>query len=91
MQTTTLTFPLLESLDWMHPNGEDDEMYNFQVSDMTCAHCAATVEKAVKSVDGAARIDIDLRALAVKIESDKPAERFAKAIEDAGYTGELRG
>ncbi|SHF53418.1 Heavy-metal-associated domain-containing protein, partial [Devosia limi DSM 17137] len=45
---------------------------------------------AVKSVDGAAKVDIDLGALAVKIESDKPVERFAKAIEDAGYTGELR-
>lgn len=65
-------------------------MYNFQVSDMTCAHCVATVERAVKSVDGAAKVEIDLNALAVKIESDKPVERFAKAIEDAGYTGELR-
>lgn len=65
-------------------------MYNFQVSDMTCAHCVATVEKAIKSVDDTAKVDIDLDALAVKIESDKPVERFAKAIEDAGYTGELR-
>ena len=66
-------------------------MYNFQVSDMTCAHCVAKVEKAIKSVDDTAKVDIDLDALAVKIESDKPVERFAKAIEDAGYTGELRG
>ncbi|KKB84699.1 hypothetical protein VW29_09995 [Devosia limi DSM 17137] len=33
---------------------------------MTCAHCVATVERAVKSVDGAAKVDIDLGALAVK-------------------------
>ncbi|MDH4984344.1 heavy-metal-associated domain-containing protein [Aminobacter anthyllidis] len=65
-------------------------MYNFQVSDMTCSHCVATVEKAVKSVDAAARVDIDLGSLAVKIESDEPVERFAQAIEDAGYTGQLR-
>ncbi len=64
-------------------------MYNFQVSDMTCSHCVATVEKAVKSVDGAAKVDIDLGTLAAKIESDEPVERFAKAIEDAGYTGHL--
>lgn len=66
-------------------------MYDFRVSDMTCGHCAATVEKAVKSVDGAAKVAVDLATLAVRIESDKPAERFAKAIEDAGYTGQLRG
>jgi copper chaperone len=65
-------------------------MYNFQVSDMTCSHCVATVEKAVKGVDAAAKVDIDLGTLAVKIESDQPVERFAQAIEDAGYTGELR-
>jgi len=65
-------------------------MYNFEVSDMTCSHCVATVEKAVKSVDAAARVDIDLGTLAVRIESDEPAERFASAIEDAGYTGQLR-
>ena len=65
-------------------------MYDFQVSDMTCSHCVATVEKAVKSVDGTARVDIDLGTLAVRIESDKPVEQFAKAIEEAGYTGQLR-
>lgn len=65
-------------------------MYNFEVSDMTCSHCVATVEKAVKSVDAAAKVDIDLGTLAVRIESDEPAERFASAIEDAGYTGQLR-
>lgn len=65
-------------------------MYNFQVSDMTCSHCVATVEKAVKSVDAAAKVDIDLGSLAVKIESDEPVERFAQAIEGAGYTGQLQ-
>lgn len=65
-------------------------MYNFQVSDMTCSHCVATVEKAVKNVDSAAKVNIDLGTLAVRIESDEPVERFAKAIEDAGYTGQLR-
>ncbi len=66
-------------------------MYNFQVNDMTCGHCVATVEKAVKSVDGAAKVDIDLGTHAVKIDSGKPATNFAKAIAEAGYTGELRG
>jgi len=65
-------------------------MYNFQVSDMTCSHCVATVEKAVKSVDSGAKVNIDLGTLAVRIESDEPVERFAKAIENAGYTGQLR-
>lgn len=65
-------------------------MYNFQVKDMTCSHCVATVEKAVKSVDGGAKVNIDLGTLAVRIESEKPASDFAEAIAEAGYTGELQ-
>jgi len=66
-------------------------MYDFKVSDMTCGHCVATVEKAVKSVDQTAKVNIDLGTSAVRIDSAKPAATFAKAIQDAGYTGELRG
>ena len=66
-------------------------MFNFQVSDMTCSHCVATVEKAVRSVDGSASVKIDLAELAVTIESTKPATSFADAIKQAGYTPELRG
>jgi len=65
-------------------------MYQFQVNDMTCGHCAGTVEKAVKSVDATARVSIDLSTHKVEIESGKPAESFATAIGDAGYTGELQ-
>jgi copper chaperone len=66
-------------------------MYSFQVSDMTCGHCVATVEKAVKSVDAAASVKIDLANIAVEIDSAKPVARFAEAIEEAGYTPLLRG
>ena len=46
-------------------------MYDFKVSDMTCSHCVATVEKAVRSADGSAKVNVDLGTLAVKIESEK--------------------
>lgn len=65
-------------------------MYNFQVSDMTCSHCVATVMKAVKSVDSEASVKIDLAHIAVDIESTAPVARFAEAIEEAGYTPLLR-
>lgn len=65
-------------------------MYNFQVNDMTCGHCVATVEKAVKSVDASAQVKIDLPTHKVEIESQKPADAFAEAITEAGYTGQLQ-
>lgn len=37
-------------------------MYSLSISDMTCSHCAGTVEKAVKSVDPNARVTVDLLA-----------------------------
>jgi copper chaperone len=64
-------------------------MHDFQVNDMTCAHCVETVEKAVKSADPAAKVSIDLATKAVRIESGKPAAAFVRAIEEAGYTGAL--
>jgi len=65
-------------------------MYKFEVNDMTCGHCASTVDKAVKTVDPGAQVRIDLTAHHVEIQSDKPASVFATAITDAGYTGTLQ-
>lgn len=65
-------------------------MYTFDVTDMTCGHCAKTIETAVKGVDGAAAVTIDLTDHAVRITSAEPASRFAVAIEGAGYTPQLR-
>lgn len=66
-------------------------MHDFKVSDMTCSHCVATVEKAVRGADSSAKVNIDLASHAVRIDSQKPASIFAKAIGEAGYTGQLRG
>ena len=61
-------------------------MIEFTVNDMTCGHCASTITKAVKEVDGAGRCEIDLAAKRVRIESSHPAEEFREAIAEAGYT-----
>jgi copper chaperone len=60
-------------------------MYSLSISDMTCSHCAGTVEKAVKSVDPNAKVTVDLRAKTASIESDIGPAAFVAAIEDAGY------
>lgn len=65
-------------------------MLKLQVNDMTCGHCIGTVEKAVKSADPAAKVSIDLGSKEVRIDSGLPAEIFSRAIEEAGYTGEIK-
>jgi hypothetical protein len=58
------------------------------VEGMTCHHCAANVENAVRSVDGIADAHVDRGTRSVTFEgtiADDTRERIATAIRDAGY------
>ena len=61
-------------------------MIEFAVKDMTCGHCAATINRAVKEIDADARCEIDVRSARVRIESTHEASEFRAAIAEAGYT-----
>ena len=65
-------------------------MTSFNVFDMSCGHCAGTVEKAVKSVDSAARVKVDLETKRVDIESSAAPATIMAAIREAGYTPQPR-
>ena len=60
-------------------------MLKLKVDDMSCGHCAAAVQKAVKSVDPAAEIDIDLATGTVSVETAADGARISDAIRSAGY------
>ena len=57
----------------------------FQVQGMSCGHCANAVTQAVKSVDPAAEVKVDLASGRVDVASDGDHRAIAKAIEDEGY------
>ena len=61
-------------------------MIELKVSDMTCGHCVGRVTQAVKEVDGAAQIDVDLAQKSVRITSSHAAGEFEASIREAGYT-----
>ena len=61
-------------------------MPTFQVNDMTCGHCVATVTRAIEGLDATAQVTIDLAAHRVQVESTRPAEQVEAAIRDAGFT-----
>jgi len=65
-------------------------MHEFKVQDMTCSHCAGTIEKAVRALDPVAKVEVDLADHAVRIESGKPREVFKNAILEAGYSPETK-
>ena len=62
-------------------------MIAYQVNDMTCGHCVSMITKAVKWVDPAAKVAIDLASKRVEIGSaNATSSELKEAIEDAGYT-----
>lgn len=60
-------------------------MLKLNVPDMTCGHCAATVTKAVKEVDGSAVVEIDLPSKTVAVKTAADAAKVGAALADAGY------
>jgi len=60
-------------------------MLRYQVNGMSCGHCVKTITNAIHAVDPAAKVDIDLQAKDVAIETTALPESIVKAIEDAGY------
>lgn len=56
------------------------------IKDMTCGHCAGVVTKAVKEVDTAAHVTVDLETRIVRIESSREAGEFLSEIQEAGYS-----
>ncbi len=63
-------------------------MLNLKVPEMTCGHCASTVEKAVKGVDPKAKVTVDLGASTVSVEGAADEDAVAAAILQAGYANE---
>ena len=60
-------------------------MYEYDIPDMSCGHCAASVTKAIKASDPEAVADIDLSTRKAKISSSKDPQSIGAALEDAGY------
>ncbi|HSW20980.1 MAG TPA: cation transporter [Ramlibacter sp.] len=57
----------------------------FNVQGMSCAHCERAVTEAVKSVDSAAQVSIDLAAGKVDVQTTAPRDQIAHAIAQEGY------
>lgn len=60
-------------------------MYELQVEGMTCGGCVRSVTKSVQSVDGAARVDVDLPTKTVRVDTQASLDAVKAAISDAGY------
>ena len=60
----------------------------FSVGGMSCQHCKASVEKALKTLDGVKEVRVNLEKSQVYVEFDPEgtsAEALQQAIGEAGY------
>ncbi|MBY5409135.1 heavy-metal-associated domain-containing protein [Rhizobium leguminosarum] len=65
-------------------------MYEFEIRNMTCGHCASTVEKAIKTADPEASASIDLAARTAKVETRSDPAAINTVIEKAGYPSSFK-
>lgn len=57
----------------------------FSVPNMSCGHCTAAIESAVKTADPQAAVECDLSERQVRVDSALTADQLKAAIKGAGY------
>jgi copper chaperone len=60
---------------------------DYQVTGMTCGHCASAVTEEVSKIPGVTGVQVDVAAGRVTVESKQPvaADAVAAAVDEAGY------
>ena len=62
-------------------------MIAFEVKDMSCGHCVATITQAIQRVDPQAKVQIDLSQHRVSVEPANSDESGLRdVISEAGFT-----
>ncbi len=59
-----------------------------KIEGMSCGHCVARVEKALKSLDGVKTAEVSLEKKEAKVEYDSTKieiDKFKDAVKDTGY------
>jgi copper chaperone CopZ len=63
------------------------EHLNLKIDGMSCGHCVARVEKALKKLDGVNVNRVDIGSADILYDPAKtPLARIREALDDAGYT-----
>lgn len=56
-----------------------------QIKGMTCNHCVMAVTRAIKEVDPAATVTVDLPSGRADVSSSAPTAAITEAVVEAGY------
>lgn len=66
--------------------GAEVAMLRLRVSGMTCGHCVSAVTSAVRTIEQAAAVSVDLSSGAVDVHGDPDGAAIIRAIANAGYS-----
>lgn len=62
-----------------------DQEQELRIGGMSCGHCVAAVKKALESVPGVARAEVEVGRARVIADGEIDRDALAAAIRDAGY------
>lgn len=68
-----------------HTIMETNESRTYQIKGMACAHCRATVEKALSALEGAKTVEVDLSKGTATVTGDVAPEAVENAVRLAGF------
>jgi len=74
-----------------HSHAEEHGGREFEVSGMTCSHCAATVERAIKEISGVDEVSVSLDTGTASVKGSASCSDIIGAIESVGYKAEEKG
>lgn len=57
-----------------------------KVEGMSCGHCKASVEKALKGVSGVEKVEVYLQEGKALVEGSAPVDKLIEAIQEEGYS-----
>jgi copper chaperone len=80
--------------DSLLPLNREMTTTNLRVTGMTCGHCVAAVEKALRSQPGVRAATVELDAGRAKVEHDEGAigpEQLIAAVAEEGYSATVAG
>lgn len=64
---------------------KENNMTKINIEGMSCSHCTASVEKALSTVNGISKIDVNLDQKCAYIEGDFELSEAEDAVKNAGY------
>jgi copper chaperone len=60
-------------------------MIELTLPDMSCGHCVATVQKTLLQLDPQARVQVDLPAHRVTVETSQSEQQVRAVLAEEGY------